>query len=545
MLADCERIGRANKLLLIFFPACLLVLIFSIIPSSISAAKTDPPPRTRKFIIHYNEYEWWLTDWEDDSVRCTVFTDRLGNPELEDVFYQCEADVYQQWTQTPACQEANKPSQNTCNGLYLHLAGQEPREKVIEVELPLPEAWVSINNCQSLQKGFFCRELPWLTITADEPLPNESIINIQGSVNSTPFHCSDKNCEVPLRPTSESGAELEFWAESSYGDRSEKYHGRFQVLSGQDPSGTVVGWYVHLISDRENPKPDTGCAGSWESFPPVGAPLPWLANPTSEVNLATAYPYTYLAGKLLQHKIVDGSACNNGGLTASGYANPCGLDKAKDDVHRWQNTFDSYILKASEETQIPSQLLKRIFALESQFWPETVERFYIESGFGHLTNLGADAAFFWNEDFYREYCPLALHESRCKTPYAHLEKEEQEILRTTLLNRTHIDQEQIIHGVDPEIAQENVSTFANSLLGTCRQVDFLIRVKTNQAPGLLTSYEDLWKFSLVGYHGGSGCFSQALESVLAEDLPLDWEHMSSKLSVICPSTIDYVRQITQ
>ncbi len=102
-------------------------------------------------------------------------------------------------------------------------------------------------------------------------------------------------------------------------------------------------------------------------------------------------------GKLLQHQIVDGSDCNNGGLTASGYANPCGLEKAKNEVLHWQNAFDPYILLASEETKISSQLLKRIFALESQFWPETVEHFYVESGFRQLTNLGADTTFFWND----------------------------------------------------------------------------------------------------------------------------------------------------
>ncbi len=147
--------------------------------------------------------------------------------------------------------------------------------------------------------------------------------------------------------------------------------------------------------------------------------------------------------------------------------------------------------------------------------------------------------------FYRQSCSLALHKSRCETTYAHLEIEEQEILRTTLLNRTHIGQDQIVQGVDPEIAQENNNTFANSFLGTCRQVDFLIRLKTLQAPGGLTSYEDLCKFSLVGYHGGSGCFSVALESILADDLPLEWEHMALELSEICPSSIAYVRQITQ
>ena len=545
MLADYQRKSWMSRNLSPFLTLFLLLVIPSLIFPDTAAAETDPPPRKKSFTIHYSEYEWWLTDWEDDSVRCTVFTDRLGNPDLQDVFYQCEPDVYRQWSKTTACQEANKPTQDTCQGLYLHLAGQEPREKVLELELPVPEAWVSINNCQPLQNGFSCSELPWLTIVADEPLPNESIINIQGTVNRNPFHCKDKRCDVPLRPTTESGAELEFWAESSYGDRSEKYHGRYRVLSDHDPSGTGEGWSVHLISDRENPLPDTGCAGSWESFPAVGAPLPWLANPGSEVNLATAYPYTYLAGKLIQHQIVDGSDCNNWGLTGSGYANPCGLEKARDEVLRWQNAFDPYILQASKETQIPSQLLKRIFALESQFWPETVEHYYIESGFGHLTNLGADTTFFWNENFYREYCPLALHESRCETPYAHLEIEEQEILRTTLLNRTHIEQEQIIQGVDPSIAQENINTFANSFLANCRQVDFLIRVKTHQAPGVLTSYQDLWKFSLVGYHGGSGCFSKALESILADDLPLDWEHMALELREICPSTIDYVRQITQ
>jgi hypothetical protein len=527
--------------------ALLLLAAVMLVGTRSASASTggDHPDREETITVSYTEYEWWLTSWADDQSRCEVYIDHEGIPDLMEIFYQCGDDLYQRWIQTAPCSSSEKAGQD-CPGLYLHLANSAPRQKQVILELPEAEAWIQVINCDEGQGGYLCDQPPSLRIIAREPLPNEKILRVQGTLNGMPFACEGHTCDVPLRPTPENGVVIAFWADSSYGDSSPHYHGRVKTI--RYPSGSeseTSSWYVYLISDRKDSHPNTGCTGAWESFPPIGEPPQWLRDPGDEILLATDIPYTYLAGKLIQHELVDASRCPDQGFLPDGYASPCGLKAARAEVTRWQNSFDPYILHAAQNTNIPAVLLKRIFAKESQFWPETVERYYVETGFGHLTNLGADTTFLWNENFYQSYCPLVLTSHSCEKEYHQLGEDQQEMLRATLINQTNINRQLIINGIDPKTAQENILTFAETLVGTCRQIDFLIRSKTKQAPGLTSSYEDLWRFTLVGYHGGPGCFSTAMESVLADQKPLNWENISQILHKECPTSVPYVESLTQ
>ena len=62
-------------------------------------------------------------------------------------------------------------------------------------------------------------------------------------------------------------------------------------------------------------------------------------------------------------------------------------------------------------------------------------------------------------------------------------------------------------------------------------------------PGLVSSYEDLWRFTLVNYHLGAGCLNAGIKSV-ALDQTLTWESMQSGLDTTCLGAIDYVEGIT-
>ena len=94
--------------------------------------------------------------------------------------------------------------------------------------------WVSIANCNPEQPDQRCTTLPGLLFTAEEPLPNESIINMQGTVGGAPFSCASNACSVPLTPTGKDGVIVEFWADSSFGDSTEHYTARVRLIPWGD-----------------------------------------------------------------------------------------------------------------------------------------------------------------------------------------------------------------------------------------------------------------------------------------------------------------------
>jgi hypothetical protein len=111
------------------------------------------------------------------------------------------------------------------------------------------------------------------------------------------------------------------------------------------------------------------CAEIWQAFPPVGGVPDWLSTPEDPAFLASEEPYSYLAGRLIAEGVVDASSCPSGGLLSNGYADNCGLEVAMPEVIEWQNQFDDQIMDVALNSKVPAQLLKNLFALESQFWP--------------------------------------------------------------------------------------------------------------------------------------------------------------------------------
>jgi hypothetical protein len=73
----------------------------------------------------------------------------------------------------------------------------------------------------------------------------------------------------------------------------------------------------------------------------------------------------------------------------------------------WQNRFDNLILEVAQETGVPAQMLKKLFARESQFWP-ALFRQDSDIGLGQLTEDGADTTLLWNASFFEQFCPLVL-----------------------------------------------------------------------------------------------------------------------------------------
>jgi len=374
-------------------------------------------------------------------------------------------------------------------------------------------------------------------------LPNEEITGIGGLIDGQPFTC-DSPCHIRLAPTDEDGVTVEFWAYSSYGDSSETFSAQVRVAENNEGNPDQTYIYVDVLSSQWIGTPTASCSESWDAFAPVGGPPFWLTTPKRVEDLNTEVPYNYLAANLISAGVVDASSCDNGGLLLDTYgANNCGLDIARPDVIEWQNRFDVLILDVARETGVPAQMLKALFARESQFWPAL----YPDSdiGLGQLTEDGADTTLLWNTSFFEQFCPLVLDADRCEKGYLHISAEEQEHLRLGLINTVNATCQDCPLGIDLSQADFSVSIFGHTLLANCEQAGRIVRNVSDGAPGEASSYEDLWKFTLVNYNAGPGCLGDAVQETASQGLDLNWANVSSNLNGICSIAADYVNDISQ
>lgn len=528
-----------------------LALAFGPRTSRASAAATPPPgpDRVAAVVVDYTSYEWWLTRWQDDKVVCQIFADHAGLPTGSDIYKACGKDIFDKWAVTQPCKGLDQGDVSSdCSGYYLHFVQSVPARRTIAVILPPPVVWVSLEGCTSTSSTNYCLDQPLLVLTAEEPLPNEKISGIEGRLGGEPFACY-ASCKLPLDAqhllgtTGEESIVVDFWAYSSYGDSSQPYQALVRVAENEDASDGQS-WYVDVLSTQWAGAPLAGCAQTWEAFPPVGGPPAWLRTPEKPEDLASNIPYDYLAGNLIIQGAVDVSNCPDGGLLPSGAASPCGREAARPAVQEWQNRFDDLIFDVTQDTGIPAQLLKNLFSRESQFWPGIVKSIP-EVGLGQLTDNGADTALLWNPSFYEQFCPLVLRDSVCRKGYPHLKASEQATLRGALVRSVDAFCADCPLGLDLRLADLSVSIFAETLLANCEQAGAIIRNISGKAPGDVSSYENLWRFTLVNYNAGPGCLSIAIEDTEDAGEEFIWENVSQYLTPVCQGVIDYVEDISR
>ena len=530
--------------------AILLVLSgFALLPATSSraaASKTPPgPDRVTTITVNYISYTWWMATWNKNQVVCALDVDHEGQPTLGEVYTNCDPGVYYNWTKTRLCESTPQD----CRGYYLYLVHVQQSQKQVTVQLPPPSVWMSLEGCESVSRSGtnICETIPKLVLTGEEPLPNEHITRIEGTMDGKPFTCS-ATCKLQLSSTSDKGVNLQFWAWSSYGDSSDVFSAQVRVETSDAGNPDQSSWYVDVLSSQWQGVHPATCADTWKAFPPVGGPPDWLSTPEDPAELSSDIPYNYLSANLIMQGAVDASGCPDGGWSSDGTVNECGIAAARPAVDAWQNQFDTLILNTAHDTGVPAQLLKNLFARESQFWPG-VFRVSSDAGLGQLTNNGADTALLWNPSFYSQYCPLVLSSQTCSKGYVHLTTDHQNLLRQALVSSVNATCSNCPLGIDLSQASFSVGVFAHTLLAECEQTAQVVLnnvpSSSTQSAGDFASYEDLWKFTLVNYNAGAGCLGLAVNQTWNTDHALTWDALSSHFTDVCAPAKDYVNDISK
>ena len=509
------------------------------------------PERKATLTVSYSTYEWWLLSWQSSKVVCQIFVEHEGWPQPEEVKHFCGSHILEDWLNTKPCEYSdNSSNAHQCPGYYLHLSSVTPGVREIEVELLPAEIFIDIADCDPIPPENRCETMPRLHLIAEEPLPNEYIIRIQGTIGDDYFSCMGGDCTVPLPATGENGVPVKFWADSSFGDSTQTHTALIRVV----PWGDFVApdvitkdnpqWYVNVLSTQYLRNVESTCSQIWSSFPPVGGPPAWLSSPHHPDALVSNHPFYYLAGSLIKQGMVDTSSCTDGGLQASGYATQCGLEEARPFIDEWQNQFNAEIVRVANDTGVPAQLMKNVFSKESQFWPG-FSAGYKEAGLGHMSDLGADSVLLWNPSFFAQFCPLVLDTTVCQRGFGNLDISEQEMLRGALVQKVSAACPECPQGIDLREANFSISVFARSMLANCEQVGQILYNTTRQIPGEVSIYEDLWRFTLINYNAGPGCLSDAIESAYASNIPLTWENVIPYLEPgACQMGIVYVNDVS-
>ncbi len=514
--------------------------------------ETEGPQRTTFIKVDIDLYEWWMTEWGKSEVLCQIVVEHEGMPTSAEMLNSCGQSLYDEWLETAGCGQSAAEDSSECEGMILHLAGKGRGQREMEVELPPAQVWVSVIGCQLQYPDNRCDSTPLLYLQGEEPLPNETIVSLQGTVDGRAFTCPGDHCTLPMPPTGLQGQTIEFWGDSSFGDSTEHFTARVRVIPWGDfadpekkaSADTQPAWFVDVLSSQWKGEHPASSAEIWQVFPEVGGPPAWLSTPKDLEDLRSSVSYYYLAGMLIQNGAVDASGCPDGGMQADKAATACGVQAALPQVQEWQNRFDAEIVQVARDTGVPAQLMKNIFSRESQFWPG-IYKTYREAGLGQMTDYGADTLLLWNPSFFQQFCPLVLSEESCNTRFDAMSEQDQRLLRGALVQKFNAACPSCSGGIDLSQANFSVGLFAESLLAHCRQTAQIIMNTTQRYPGEVSSYADLWRFTLVNYNAGAGCLMDAVNATWGMSEPLDWEHVSARLGPVCQPAIGYVDQISQ
>ncbi len=477
---------------------------------------------------------WQMAYWESYETACTIILDEDRQPTNDEIRRACGDSLYQTWLTTPACNRNTgldgKPQD--CYGLFLRRVGQKEREDPVSAALINYQTQnlrrirfdVANVNCSP---GSACDQKPELLLIARGPDDNDSMIDsVHIRISSFEGACKGNACQIRLPLTEGPGVWLEYWAMDSSGYQSDHFWLKFRIVQGWDESEH---YYYDVIGDAF---PDASAYASevWFTFPTAGRKLPAVLEkvPTADY-LMTKYAYSLLASKLLRFGKVDASSCPNYGLNLDGMPNGCGELITARTVFEYQNQYDQLLFDAARKQKVPPRVVKGLIAQESQFWP--VSEVPYEYGLGMLTESGADMLLRWNTNYYLNLCAqtFRMDIDKCFGGFSNLTEEDQIILRGVVISKIGTDEE--------------IEVLAAAVRGSVYQVNQVVTNATGQSPAEVSSYEDLWKFTIANYYSGSGCLLNAMKLCTAYKLSLNWENVKRFMTGQCQNAAIYVDRV--
>lgn len=387
-------------------------------------------------------------------------------------------------------------------------------------------------------------ERPYVILRAFSSTPSSETISIRGLIGSQEFICPTDSCVLYL----ENSARFVFRAYSDSGEVSD------EVIASVTVTRTQGGYTVSLDSINQFYTFENACSNIWGAYDEVNAT--WDDFVQFPYQLNTKKTLHYLATQLLLTGIVEANDCPAGGLSLSlDWPTTCGLERATPKMIEWQNQYDDYIWLASRDHGIPPRILKTLIEVETQFWPGN-SRFYLdEFGLGQISQLGVDVLLRRDPALYQQICPTVLTD--CNSSYVSLPPETQAMIRGALVRQMDATCPTCEYGLDLNKAKESVSLIARLLKANCEQVDLILSLAVPPDPDAdaatataavatvvaggdtgLTSYEDLWRFTLLSYHSGLNCFQQAAVTTKKQDETVTWENLVEELK--CRGGEDYV-----
>lgn len=479
-------------------------------------------PQRKVVEQHYGKVHLWVVRaWADQIIKCELYLSDDTFPDKDDIRLGCGDQVASEWEATPPCEAAADPKKlSSCDGLYLVDLGKKEQFYNAVVELPVAEAHFDLINCAS---GKWCSEPPLINFFGVEPLEGENIQAIKVRSGKKLATCNNAStCSVRVPTTTQRGIWIEYWAESSFGDKSEH---QFLYLRNVYRASDASQYFFEVLSPRYT---SDAAELQWSSFPALDHPnAEFYSSVDAENSLLTGHHLYYLSGKLINGGKVDTSECSTAVLLSNGTAGACGVEAAHATVVEWQNRYNQNILRASQAYGLPANILKGILAQESQFWPDPQVPY--EYGLGSLTENGIDALLVTDLDSFLQVCLPILGKKDCVSGYAALTAEKQAKLRGAVLRAVGTDRE--------------LDLIARVLMSQVVQVGQVVQNATNGLPGQAASYEDLWDLTIASYHAGIGCVSEGVQNLRSTKQPITFEHFCGVASKGCQSACAYTDKV--